>query len=683
MRARIVSVIVVFTLLAGALITSPARAAAAQSTISVTNLDNSGAGSLRHAIGVALNGDTISFAVTGTIVLKSPLSISHSITISGPGPAKLTVSGNSLTRVFMINPGPTVTISGLTISGGYVTASSGGATGGGIMNYANLTLANVVVSSNKVYATGTNNTAYGGGIFNQGTMTIKNSTIDGNSALGVSTVENPSFGGGIVDMRTLTVIHSVISNNTSSYDAGGIEAYFGSTLTMTNSTMSGNVATYDAGGAIGVNSDACGGCSATLNLDHVSIDGNTAGIDGPGIWAQNSAIVTITNSSITNNKSTSTSYSNGGGLEIDDGTTATLTNVTISGNTLGANGQGGGILVGGDTGTTTLNLNNVTISNNSATTGGGIASTNGTVNFQNTLIANNTATTGPDCSTNTSLNSLDYNLIRATTGCTISGTTAHNITAANPRLGTLALNGSSTLSRALMTNSPAMDAANNASCPVTDQRGQARPQDGDGNGSATCDIGAFEDTPASPVSVTYRSVAADDGFVLESAQGSGLGGSLNASAGTFNVGDNGGNKQDRGILSFATDALPDDAVILHATLKLLQSSVTGNPSGLGSLVADIRSPFFGTGSALEAVDFQGAASALGVETFGAPSAGTYSAALNSSALHFINLTATTQFRLRFSTATDGDHAPDLLTIFSGDDSTAANRPRLIIQYYIP
>src|SRR5437016_5197199 len=96
-------------------VTLPGRA----TTITVTNTNDSGAGSLRQALAIANDGDTITFAVTGTIGLTSgELLVSTSIIISGPGAANLAVNGNAKSRVFYIGAGRTVTISGRTITNG-------------------------------------------------------------------------------------------------------------------------------------------------------------------------------------------------------------------------------------------------------------------------------------------------------------------------------------------------------------------------------------------------------------------------------------------------------------------------------------------------------------------------------------------------------------------------------------
>src|SRR6266496_4385968 len=100
-------------------------------TITVTNTNDSGAGSLRQALIDASDGDTITFAVSGTIVLTGgELLVDKSITIPGPGAPSLAVNGNATSRVFHIGSGKTVTISDLTITNG----NASGDYGGGIYN---------------------------------------------------------------------------------------------------------------------------------------------------------------------------------------------------------------------------------------------------------------------------------------------------------------------------------------------------------------------------------------------------------------------------------------------------------------------------------------------------------------------------------------------------------------------
>ena len=98
---------------------------ASAATFTVTSTADSGAGTLRAALDPvtgAQDGDTINFqaGLSGTITLTTgQMVVSHSITISGPGANNLAVNGNASSRVFFINSGTTVTISGLTITKGF------------------------------------------------------------------------------------------------------------------------------------------------------------------------------------------------------------------------------------------------------------------------------------------------------------------------------------------------------------------------------------------------------------------------------------------------------------------------------------------------------------------------------------------------------------------------------------
>ena len=220
---RALTVLLIAAFLLGLQPVPEARAA----TITVTNTHDSGAGSLRQAIDDANPGDTIDLGVTGTITLDSgQLTIDKDLTITRTGSGTLTISG-SFFRVFYIDSGATITMSGLTIADGQVGS------GGGIYNLGTLTIADSTLSGNTA--------SHGGGIYNRdGTLTIENSTLSSNAADG--------DGGGIyVWLGTLTIENSLLRDNTADKHGGGI--YNRGTLTIENSTLSGNTAD-DSGGGI-------------------------------------------------------------------------------------------------------------------------------------------------------------------------------------------------------------------------------------------------------------------------------------------------------------------------------------------------------------------------------------------------------------------------------------------------
>ena len=115
MRENHAIIFAIISVLLLCVIAMPAHAA----TITVTNTNDSGPGSLRQALMIANDGDTINFAVTGTITLTSGgLPVNKNLTISGPGTDQLSIDGNQASLVFGIFPDKTATISGLTIRNG-------------------------------------------------------------------------------------------------------------------------------------------------------------------------------------------------------------------------------------------------------------------------------------------------------------------------------------------------------------------------------------------------------------------------------------------------------------------------------------------------------------------------------------------------------------------------------------
>ncbi len=197
------------------------------------------------------------------------------------------------------------------------------------------------------------------------------------------------------------------------------------------------------------------------------------------------------------------------------------------------------------------------------------------------------------------------------------------------------------------------------------------------------------DTPLTQIhSLTFKSLAAQDGWVLEKSEASTQGGSLNATTNTLRLGDDAAQKQYRSILSFNTSSLPNTAVITKVTLKLRKQSVTGGGDPIVTfqgLKADVKQGFFGFASTLTAGDFQAQASkAYGPLTVTLAN-GWYGVNLTT-AKAYINKLATngglTQFRLRFTLDDNNDAVANYLSLYSGNASTIS-QPQLIIEYYVP
>ncbi len=253
------------------------------SAVTVTNANDSGAGSLRQAIADVCAGGTIDFAADYTIHLSSQLSISQNLTITGSGHS-ITISGDSDSngscdvRVFYIDPASgTVTLDHLTITRGYDS------NGGGIYNTGSLAVTNSTFSGNI--------SSNGGGIYNTGWLTVRYSTFSGNQSLGLGTY---SGGGGIYNYSgILTVTNSTFSGNRARRFGGGIYGMPGISLTINNSTFSGNSSDY--GGGIYT--------SGSLTVTNSTFSGNTStpGSGGSGIYKNPGGVLILTNSILVSN----------------------------------------------------------------------------------------------------------------------------------------------------------------------------------------------------------------------------------------------------------------------------------------------------------------------------------------------------------------------------------------------
>ena len=474
-------------------------------TIAVTTTQDSGPGSLREALALAGDGDTIdATGVSGVITLTSgELAITRSVTINGPGRANLTIDGNVASRAFSIEaPGATVAISGLTIANGRVGFQQ---TGGGIQNFnANLSLRDCALTGNA--------SELGGAIYHHSnlgfswTLTLLDCTLDGNAAGGVT----GGHGGGIYnDGGVVQVTRSRLSNN--SANGGG---------NCCNQLPAGR------GGAIFND-------NGQVMLDHATITGNSAtrpaafpANDPPGGGAIynaggarfTQAFLTIFDSTLSDNEA-KTNVGLGGAIfndgQFSGSATTAIVRSTLSGNVAGE--SGGAIFSdGSDSGHALVQIENSTLSGNRADTcGGGIYNVgvldgDATVQIASSTLSDNAAACGGTILNFGASLEITSTILMGASGGTIdtSGGPAtshgHNLSSdsgggvltapsdqvdTDPELGPLQDNGGPTFTHELLAGSPAIDAGPAAeTCPGTDQRGVGRPQ------GAACDIGALEHT---------------------------------------------------------------------------------------------------------------------------------------------------------------------------------------------
>src|SRR5262249_19484256 len=264
---------------------------------------------------------------------------------------------------------------------------------------------------------------------------------DGNSPPGDN-------GGGVLNQGTLSLGNCVITGNTSDSFGGGVASNFGP-LTITNSTISSNNAQ-----------------------------------DGGGVAALLGSSMVMTNSTVSSNTSANT----GGGLDLVSNTFS-VTNCTISGNTSG--NTGGGIYHAGSFIASSLTVTNCTVTGNSmrgiktqAFNGGSATTT-----VKNTLVADNSPTNflSDSGGVATSMgNNLDNDGSSGFTNGVNGDIVAVPGSPINAKLGPLVDYGGPAPTRALLFNSPAINAGSNTGAPATDERGLARPV------GPAVDIGAFE-----------------------------------------------------------------------------------------------------------------------------------------------------------------------------------------------
>ena len=474
-------------------------------TTNTDEMNVNGACSLREAVENAGNNDQSgstdcpagSLAVVDKIVFDPALNkgrmvmtlgpstnvfeISDSLLIEGNGPENTIIDGNLSRRIFQItttiSTSTNVEMTGITLTGAKSTSLGAAITAGGDSN---LSLSNCAFVEN--VASGASSLA-GAVLFNGKTLSVEKCVFEGNRSERSGNIR--AGGAMLLDPDgTARIVDSVFRLN----------------------TVTGQ--DYAAGGAIYL----AAGTGDKLIIERTEFSDNSAVATGgeEGDHAYGGALF----------------------LGVSQGHRAELLNVTLSGNKVKSNAGdalGGAISVFGGT----MQMNNTTLVRNEATGGVGKTTVGGIhsdkdVFMQNSIVAENIGLSAPDCSGNIMSISPGYNLLRNNSGCSFTAASQDIVgdvegggSAISAKIAGLSLNGNTsnlTKTHALLTGSPAIDSADpnlpggSGTCPTTDQRGELRPVDGDLDGGARCDIGAYETDGSG-------TVEGDDGGVTSSGGG--------------------------------------------------------------------------------------------------------------------------------------------------------------------
>lgn len=382
---------------------------------------------------------------------------------------------------------------------------------------------------------------YGGGIFaDREELEIVGGEITGNS----------SIAGGALYARAVVSLSTVSLTENTAWYGGALFATTAGSILASDLLVERNVAQIGGGGAYvdsgeltldavqvqGNSSERIGGGllargSATLRLEATDVLTNTAETGGGIAALENDGLapnVVIENSTISDNEAYGHEPDEededvmgyGGGI-YGDGATIALRRSTVSGND--------GVKGGGVASTGSIVMENATVSDNAAIDGGGGMWLEGSAALAHLTVSGNVADPealggaavyisgtmpvevsgtifapglgAPNCAVGGGrLSSKGYN-IDADGSCGLAG--EGDLSEVDPLLDPLGWNGGRTRTHALAEDSPALDAVATGNCldagsaPLDhDQRGGPRPVDGDGDGSAACDIGSFEFDPS-------------------------------------------------------------------------------------------------------------------------------------------------------------------------------------------
>ena len=376
--------------LVSAVVFSSPRASA--DSLTVTNCNSSGQGSLAHVVARAAAGSTVTFSVTcSSISVTSPIDLTVPITIEGPGASAMELDSpeNLDGEVFDVSPKIDVSVSGLSFQDGDPDINNEGTLtlsdcsmgsdpdqqfAVGISNEGSLTLSGCTMTGDGANLDMGNST----GLSNSGTATLSDCTMTG-----TETDDGPPGGAAVYNEGKLTIDSCSFKKNADFYGGGAIENDGGS-VKITGSTISGNE--DGAGSPAGISNDA-----GTMNISNSTVSGNNPqGIANDGTMNISDSTIKsneysggIANDGTLSVTDSALSYNVGGA--IDNEGSATITGSTISNNSVRGTAHGGGISNKG-----TMTIADTTVSGNNSNDGpGGGIYNDGTMSLADSTVSSN------------------------------------------------------------------------------------------------------------------------------------------------------------------------------------------------------------------------------------------------------------------------------------------------------
>ena len=400
----------------------------------VTTTADSGPGSLRQRIADAASGDTIRF---DKLLSGQIITLSNQLWLTKP----LTIDGSTLVQPITLSGNHQVRVLAVAAEADVTLLHLIIANGGVLSPVLPTVVPSVTPSVTPTVVPGPSyNTGVGAGLRNDGHLTLRRVTFSNNHAGYLVTMLT-------ADSETRETDAGRILTSPHFSSPGGSSGALHNTgvLTITDSTFQTNQAANGYGGAIGND-----GQISVRNSTFVDNAAVRTG-DGYGGAIYNTALLTVVNSTFSHNQTAAA---------------------------LGDGPHGGAISNSGS-----LSIYNSTFASNQ---GGSTLAAGGTVHVYNSIIAGSVDSVDCEGTLTTNVNSL---IADGSCGATLTG---------DPKLGPLTNNGGNIQTHTLLPGSPALDAGDNTTCSGIDQRGLLRPQDGDGDGVARCDLGAVEVSPIAP-----------------------------------------------------------------------------------------------------------------------------------------------------------------------------------------